>query len=85
MMTMVMSVPGRPVPRMTMFVSVITDSVANRRADDKCHGFVILVCLHRERQAQTQGYDTDSNPLHILSVHFCLLSISGRVRMGATP
>jgi hypothetical protein len=81
-MTLVMRVPGRPVARGTMFVSVITNGVTNRRADNECHGFVILVCLRGERQAQTQSYETDSNPLHILSDHFCLLGISGRVRMG---
>jgi hypothetical protein len=81
-MAMMMSVPGRPVVGVTMFVPVVTNGITHRRSDDERHGRVILMCLRCIRQAQTQSYDTDADPLHFPSDHFCLLSISGRVRMG---
>ncbi len=81
-MAMRVSVTGRPVARVTMLVPVVTNRITHRRSDDERHGGVIVVCLRCIRQAQTQSYDTDADPLHFLpSDHFCLLSISGRVRM----
>lgn len=81
-MAIMMRVPGRPVVRAMMFVSIVTNGITHRRSDDERYGCIIVVCLRCKRQAQTQSYGTDANPLHILSDHFCLLSISGRVRMS---